>query len=121
MKKYQHLVFEYCGDKTLFDKIYPRGTDDDEIQEVINSGYHISMSDIKHYMRQILEGMAYVHEKNITHRDFKPDNILISESNTVKICDFGQAKILNENKNVCEAVTALYRAPELWLGCKDYT
>ncbi|GME86335.1 unnamed protein product [Ambrosiozyma monospora] len=44
--------------------------------------------------RQILDAMSYVHSKGISHRDLKPDNILISQDDpvAVKITDFGLAK-----------------------------
>lgn len=44
-------------------------------------------------MKGILSGVAYIHEKGITHRDMKPDNILIgkgaNDSLSVKLIDFG--------------------------------
>ena len=44
--------------------------------------------------KQILEGIAYVHNLGISHRDLKPDNILIMQDDPilVKITDFGLAK-----------------------------
>ncbi len=42
---------------------------------------------------QICEGLAAAHEAGITHRDIKPDNILVDESGRVRILDFGLAKL----------------------------
>ena len=39
--------------------------------------------------RQLADAVAYVHSKNIVHRDLKLDNILVDENNTVKLIDFG--------------------------------
>ncbi|KAE9567428.1 hypothetical protein CGMCC3_g16387 [Colletotrichum fructicola] len=41
------------------------------------------------YSDQILLGLSFLHDIGIFHRDLKPDNILISEDDCVKICDFG--------------------------------
>jgi glycogen synthase kinase 3 beta len=80
------------------------------------------MADIRNYMRQILEGMSYVHEREICHRDLKPENILLTEDGIIKICDFGSAKILNEDAtNTPYIVSRYYRAPELILACSDYS
>jgi serine/threonine protein kinase len=80
------------------------------------------MPDIRNYLRQILEGMSYVHEREICHRDLKPENILLTEDGIIKICDFGSAKILNEDAtNTPYIVSRYYRAPELILACSDYT
>lgn len=43
------------------------------------------------YGKQILKGLAFLHHNNIVHRDIKPQNILITNEDTVKICDFGMA------------------------------
>ena len=45
-------------------------------------------------MLQICDGLQYAHERGIIHRDIKPENLLIDRSGTVKIADFGLAKIL---------------------------
>lgn len=73
-------------------------------------------------MRQILEGMKYVHQQRICHRDLKPENILLTEDGIIKICDFGSAKVLDDQGlNTPYIVSRYYRAPELILACSDYT
>ena len=52
-------------------------------------------------MIQIAQGLAKAHEKGIVHRDIKPDNIIITEDNVVKIIDFGLSK-LNERTKLSE-------------------
>ena len=50
-----------------------------------------------HYIRQTLAGLDCLHHAAIIHRDIKPYNILITEQDTVKICDFGLLKLRGES------------------------
>jgi len=45
---------------------------------------------------QILDAVSYAHEKHIIHRDLKPSNIFVTESEQVRLLDFGVAKLLQE-------------------------
>ncbi|MGA9537469.1 MAG: protein kinase [Desulfobacterales bacterium] len=49
-----------------------------------------------HYTRQTLQGLACLHYAGIVHRDIKPANLLITDQDTVKICDFGLSKLRGE-------------------------
>lgn len=69
------------------------------------------------YTRQMLEGLVYLHSKNIMHRDLKGDNLLVDPNGTLKISDFGTAKHLLESNNVTAiAGTAYFMAPEVILA-----
>lgn len=46
-------------------------------------------------MRQVFEGVAHIHARNVVHRDLKPENILLDDCFNVKITDFGFARELN--------------------------
>ena len=45
----------------------------------------------RYFVKQILEGMLYLHELGVIHRDLKLGNLLLSDELEVKICDFGLA------------------------------
>jgi len=64
---------------------------------------------------QIAEGLKKAHENEIVHRDIKPANILITKDNTVKILDFGLAKLKGQTKltkNGTTLGTVAYMSPE---------
>jgi serine/threonine protein kinase len=68
-----------------------------------------------HYTRQILDGLQRLHAAGIIHRDIKPFNILLTEDDTVKICDFGLSKLRGETIDVPPALkvgSPFYAAPE---------
>ena len=43
------------------------------------------------YLLQLLEGVDFLHQRNIYHSDTKPANILLTSQDNIKICDFGIA------------------------------
>ena len=62
-----------------------------------------------------MEGLKYIHSKNIVHRDIKLDNILIDLSNTIKICDFGVSREILPGDIMHEHCgTPAYIAPEIF-------
>ena len=78
---------------------------------------------LKLYSYQTLRGLAYIHACGITHRDIKPQNILIDPSTQVlKLCDFGSAKrLIRGEPSVSYICSRYYRAPELIFGSTEYT
>ena len=85
----------------------------------------MSETQISVIFRQILSGLSYLHSKNIVHRDLKLENILISDKEyieatkeeyfDVKIIDFGNARIFNNNNLNKPIVGSIYYiAPEVF-------
>lgn len=75
-------------------------------------------------MRMLLSGLKYLHGLSIMHRDIKPANLLITDDGTLKIADFGLARIYRKNSpERCyspQVATRFYRAPEILWGASQY-
>ncbi|CAF4540804.1 unnamed protein product [Rotaria sp. Silwood1] len=59
-------------------------------------GRQLKMSALIYMATQIARGMAYLEQQNYIHRDLAARNVLVGENNTVKIADFGLARIIKE-------------------------
>lgn len=73
-------------------------------------------------MREVLTGMAFLHQKGVVHRDLKSDNILLSRNGKVKIADFGLSCRFAYRDEEFESTigTCLWMSPEM-IQCKPYT
>lgn len=54
-----------------------------------------SEDDVVGFIVQILQGLEYLHNCRILHLDIKPDNIMVTNLNVIKIIDFGSAQRFN--------------------------
>ena len=76
---------------------------------------------VNNFSIQIKNGLEYLFNKNILHRDIKPQNILVSKNNILKITDFGLSRHINNNELMATLCgSPLYMAPEI-IKNKQYT
>ncbi|KAF5792937.1 putative protein-serine/threonine kinase CMGC-CDK-PITSLRE family [Helianthus annuus] len=82
-----------------------------------------SQGEVKRLMIQLLEGVAYLHDNYVMHRDLKTSNLLLNSDGELKICDFGMSRHYASplKPYTSLVVTLWYRAPELLLGMKNYS
>lgn len=94
-----------------------------ELSTYLQSHGKIPEDMVKTITRQLLHALQYLHKRKITHRDIKPDNILIASLDPlkVKLSDFGLSKVVQEEtilKTFCG--TLLYCAPEVYPEYQTY-
>lgn len=105
------LVMEYC--------------EQDVASLLDNMAAPFSEAQVKCIMIQLLNGLRYLHENFIIHRDLKVSNLLMTDKGCVKIADFGLARKYTVGTVIKpmtpKVVTLWYRAPELLLETKQQT
>jgi len=71
---------------------------------------------------KVVSALYFIHSANVIHRDLKPSNLVLNTSCELKICDFGLARARTDAGEMTQyVVTRWYRAPELLIGCEEYT
>ncbi|KAL9644696.1 hypothetical protein ABK040_012350 [Willaertia magna] len=104
------VVTEFC----------PKGT----IGDIIEKDEHVDLNlwRIIYWFVQLVDAISYCHDNAIIHRDIKPSNMLLMNDDSLKLCDFGLAKMLTKNNNVTYTIcgTPLYVAVEIQLQ-RPYT
>ncbi|CAG5895717.1 unnamed protein product [Menidia menidia] len=100
------LVLEFAAGGEIFNQCVSEREDEAFSQE-----------DVKRLMRQILEGVSFLHQNNIVHLDLKPQNILLTSSSPVgdiKIVDFGLSRRVSSHHELREIMgTPEFVAPEI--------
>lgn len=72
---------------------------------------------VRTFMIQAMRGVAYLHQRNVVHRDIKADNILIGADGSAKLSDFGTSRELSDSTNLLTVTgTPWFMAPEVVKG-----
>ncbi|KAL0209653.1 hypothetical protein RCL1_008491 [Eukaryota sp. TZLM3-RCL] len=110
-------IVKYYGSQSSLDNLHvfmeyvPGGS----IAQLIKKFQCFSLDVVKHYTRQILEGVAYLHSHSIIHRDLKGANILVTDDGTVKVADFGASKRLQGYHTMLNEAHSLKGTP-FWMA-----
>ena len=100
-----YIMMEYCEKGELF--------------HYIEKEICLSNDEAACYFYQLINGLEYIHQKGIVHRDLKLENILLSKTNLLKIIDFGLSSYYDSNKLLSTPCGSLcYASPELLSGQK---
>jgi eukaryotic-like serine/threonine-protein kinase len=107
LQQKQYFVMEYVRGGTL--------------KQRLESG-PLEASEACRIAERMADALAYSHERNVIHRDFKPNNVLLRENGTPVLSDFGIAKsVVMEGEKTAFGVvvgSALYMAPEQSVGAE---
>ena len=101
MRRLHHPnIVRYLGyaQQGRFFRIYMEYASGGTISSILSKFGPMSSEQAAQVTRQTTEGLLYLHQKNIVHRDLKGDNIFLKEDGTVKIGDFGTARHLDTLK-----------------------
>ena len=99
-----NIVMEYADDGDLSTKI----------KENLKNKCYFEEHIIWSTLIQILEGLKYLHNSDIIHRDLKSANIFLTKTGIVKIGDLNVSKIIGKNMAITQTGTPYYASPEVW-------
>jgi serine/threonine protein kinase len=94
-----------------------------DLSDLVKEKGAMTFEQFKPLFIQILDAFKYAHNQGIVHRDIKPSNIFIDARGTVKILDFGIAKLFGQGNEMTQTGTQMgtpaYMSPEQVIGDKS--
>ena len=94
---------------------------DSDLHQIVSSRQKLSVDHLQFFLYQLLKAVKYIHSANVIHRDIKPGNVFINRNCTIKVADFGLARVAEDFLLTEYVATRWYRAPEVILSWKRYT
>ena len=102
LKNKIYMVMDYLPGGTLSDKLNLRG-----------SG--LPQDEVRKYFKDLVSALYYCHEvKCLSHRDVKPENMMLSENGSLILCDFGVSQFFESERAIIKGMmgTVRFMAPE---------
>lgn len=95
---------EFCGGGSLYSTLKTLGCLNPDMLNAL--------------LRQVCEGLQYLHQNRVIHRDIKPHNVLLTSEGVAKLADFGCSCLMDSTKTSTMTVrgTVAYMAPECMKG-----
>ncbi|KAH9906227.1 protein kinase-like domain-containing protein [Xylariomycetidae sp. FL2044] len=101
-----------CSSSSEYLNIFLEYVPGGSVQTMLNSYGALPEPLVRSFVRQILQGLSYLHNRDIIHRDIKGANILVDNKGTIKISDFGISKKL-EATNILSGANNNKHRPSL--------